>query len=217
MFISTFTGIRALGRPFTRFRSSARLRPAVRATLRAAAGFSLSAPAGPDDEENCAKQILSNLVRRAYRRPVDDEDLKTPMKFYREGRAEGDFEAGIEMALSSVLVNPQFLFRIERDPPNIPSGTAYPNRRRGVGVATVILSLEQHTGRRIARSGSERRTQPAGSARTTSAAHVGRQAFAIARHQFCGSVALSSQSGFDQSGYAPVSGFRRQPAAGVRR
>src|SRR6476646_11039784 len=36
------------------------------------------------------------------------------------------FDAGIEMAVSSVLVNPQFLFHIERDPPNIPSGTAYP-------------------------------------------------------------------------------------------
>jgi hypothetical protein len=65
------------------------------------------------------------LVRRAYRRPIDDEDLKTPMEFYRQGRAEGDFDAGIEMALNSVLVNPQFLFRIERDPPEITSETAY--------------------------------------------------------------------------------------------
>jgi hypothetical protein len=84
------------------------------------------APAGPDEEEDCARRILSKLVRRAYRRPIDDEDLKTPMEFYRQGRAEGDFDAGIEMALNSVLVNPQFLFRIERDPPEIPSGTAYP-------------------------------------------------------------------------------------------
>ena len=77
----------------------------------------ICSPTSPDDEEECAKRILSNLVRRAYRRPVDDEDLKTPMEFFRKGRAEGDFEAGIEMALSSVLVNPNFLFRIERDPP----------------------------------------------------------------------------------------------------
>src|SRR4029079_11009250 len=85
-----------------------------------------STPTSPDDEEHCAKQILSNLVRRAYRRPVDEESLKAPMKLFREGRADGDFEAGIEMALSSVLVNPQFLFHIERDPPNIPSGTTCP-------------------------------------------------------------------------------------------
>jgi hypothetical protein len=82
-------------------------------------------PAGPGDEDDCAKCIVSNLVRRAYRRPVDDEDLKAPLDLYRQGRAENGFEAGIELALSSVLVNPQFLFRIERDPPGVPRGTAY--------------------------------------------------------------------------------------------
>ncbi|MEX2288272.1 MAG: DUF1592 domain-containing protein [Planctomycetaceae bacterium] len=86
----------------------------------------ISQPTGPDDEEDCARRILSNLARRAYRRPVDEEDLRTPLEFYRQGRAEGGFEAGIETAISSVLVKPQFLFRIERDPPGIPPGTAYP-------------------------------------------------------------------------------------------
>ena len=51
--------------------------------------------------------------------------MKAPLDLYRQGRAEGGFEAGIEVALSSVLVNPQFLFRIERDPPGVPKGTAY--------------------------------------------------------------------------------------------
>src|SRR5262249_8510627 len=83
-------------------------------------------PKSPSDEENCAKKILSQLVRQAYRRPVDEESLKTPMKMYREGRADGGFEAGIETAVSSILVNPQFLFHIERDPPNVAAGTAYP-------------------------------------------------------------------------------------------
>jgi hypothetical protein len=82
-------------------------------------------PKGPSDEEACAKRILSNLARRAYRRPVDEPDLKSLMDFYRQGRADGDFESGIEVALTSMLVKPQFLFRIERDPPSIPSGTAY--------------------------------------------------------------------------------------------
>ncbi|HEX2476752.1 MAG TPA: DUF1592 domain-containing protein [Lacipirellulaceae bacterium] len=84
-----------------------------------------SAPAESGDEEEHAKQILSQLARRAYRRPVDDEDLKTPMEFYRAGRADGDFDAGIEMALSSILVNPNFLFRIERDPAGVERWTAY--------------------------------------------------------------------------------------------
>jgi len=83
-------------------------------------------PTGPDDEEVCAKRILLTLMRRAYRREVDEGDLTIPMKLYRESRAKGDFEAGIQMALSSILVNPQFLFRIESDPPGVAPDTAYP-------------------------------------------------------------------------------------------
>ena len=82
-------------------------------------------PTGPGDEDECATRILSNLARQAYRRPVDAEDLRGPLEFYRQGRADGGFEAGIEMALSSLLVKPQFLFRIERDPPGIPPATPY--------------------------------------------------------------------------------------------
>ncbi|HEX6986000.1 MAG TPA: DUF1592 domain-containing protein, partial [Planctomycetaceae bacterium] len=82
-------------------------------------------PTGPDDEAACAERILSTLMRRAYRRPVTEVDLCTPMALYREARAEGDFDAGIEAALSAVLVSPHFLFRIERDPEGVPPGTAY--------------------------------------------------------------------------------------------
>lgn len=81
-------------------------------------------PESSADEEECAKRIISNLARRAYRRPVGEEDLQAPLDCYRQGRADGSFEAGIEMALSSLLVNPQFLFRIERDPTG-PSGGAH--------------------------------------------------------------------------------------------
>ena len=82
-------------------------------------------PKSPADEEDCARQILANVARRAYRRPLNEDDLKTPLKFYRAGRMEGDFEAGIEQALSSVLINPQFLLRIERDPVDVTPATAY--------------------------------------------------------------------------------------------
>ncbi|WP_422927881.1 DUF1592 domain-containing protein [Singulisphaera sp. PoT] len=84
-----------------------------------------SEPKGSDDEEASAVRILSTLMRRAYRRPIIDADLKKPMQLYREARADGDFDAGIEMALSAVLVNPQFLFRIETDPPGVTPGSAY--------------------------------------------------------------------------------------------
>ncbi len=82
-------------------------------------------PAGPEDEEDCAKQIISTVLRRASRRPVDEVDLITPLNLYREAAGQSGFEDGIGMALSAVLVNPNFLFRIERDPPGTARGTAY--------------------------------------------------------------------------------------------
>ena len=76
------------------------------------------------EERACAEEILSTLARRAYRRPATAADLDTLLEFYEKGRAAGDFDAGIEMALRRLLVSPEFLFRIERDPegaaPNAP-------------------------------------------------------------------------------------------------
>jgi hypothetical protein len=82
-------------------------------------------PTRSADEEACAKKILSDLLRRGYRRPVAHADLEKAMKFFRQGRRQADFDAGIEMALSAVLVNPQFLFRVEQDPKGIAPKTAY--------------------------------------------------------------------------------------------
>ena len=73
-----------------------------------------------DKELECAKTILSTLMRRAYRRPVSKEDVEGPLAQYREGRADGDFDAGITRALSAVLINPEFLFRVEADPQATP-------------------------------------------------------------------------------------------------
>ena len=67
-------------------------------------------------ESTCAEEILATLARRAYRRPLTDADLRLLRSFYDEGRAAGDFETGIEMALRRLLVSPEFLFRVERDP-----------------------------------------------------------------------------------------------------
>ena len=82
-------------------------------------------PKEPGEEEACAKRILSQFARRAYRRPVTDADLQKPMELFREARVDGSFDAGIEIALSSVLVNPRFLFRIETDPPGVSANSAY--------------------------------------------------------------------------------------------
>jgi len=84
-------------------------------------------PIGQDKEQQdkCAREILSTLMRRAYRRPIAKAEVDEPMAFYREGRAEGDFEAGIERALSAVLINPDFLFRVESDPKKIAGNVVY--------------------------------------------------------------------------------------------
>jgi hypothetical protein len=75
-------------------------------------------------EESCARQILSTLARRAYRRPVTDKDVRTLLAFYESGRRDG-FEAGIRAALERVLVDPEFLFRIEREPAGRHGNGAY--------------------------------------------------------------------------------------------
>ena len=85
----------------------------------------VSHPASPAQEDQTAKRILASLVRRAYRRPVTDADIQGPFALYQEARKDGDFDAGIEMALSGVLVSPQFLFRVEKDPAGVAPGTAY--------------------------------------------------------------------------------------------
>ena len=73
-------------------------------------------PERSSEESGCARKILTNLARRAYRRPVTDADLQSLVTFYNEGSAKGGFEAGVESALRRLLVSPEFLFRIERDP-----------------------------------------------------------------------------------------------------
>ena len=82
-------------------------------------------PVAPAEEEACTKRILTSLMRRAYRRPVTDADLNVPLKFFRQARATDGFEAGVEMALRSVLVSPEFLFRVEQDPTDVAPKTAY--------------------------------------------------------------------------------------------
>ncbi len=64
------------------------------------------ASADPADEMPCVREILSTLARRAYRRPVTDRDLAVLLGFYDDGRHEGGFEAGIELALRRLLVSP---------------------------------------------------------------------------------------------------------------
>ena len=74
----------------------------------------------------CAKQILNTLASRAYRRPVPlaGPDMETLLHFYRDGR-ERSFDGGIQRAVARVLVDPQFLFRFEREPANVAPGAPF--------------------------------------------------------------------------------------------
>lgn len=82
-------------------------------------------PTGRADEPRCARQILTTLARRAYRRPVSTAEVDDLLTFFNAGRDSGGFDAGLELALVRLLVGPSFLFRTEFDPPGAVPGVAY--------------------------------------------------------------------------------------------
>src|SRR6185436_10138386 len=74
-------------------------------------------PGAASDEHVCATTILSRIARLAYRRPVTAADVRTLLAFFDDGRRDGgSFDAGIQFALERVLVDPDFLLRVHRDP-----------------------------------------------------------------------------------------------------
>ena len=91
-------------------------------------------PATAGEEETCADEILRTLARRAFRRPVAGIDVDALRGFWAEGRRAGGFDAGIRRAIESLLVDPEFLFRVERDPPGVEPGAPY--RLSGVELAS---------------------------------------------------------------------------------
>jgi mono/diheme cytochrome c family protein len=83
-------------------------------------------PADPNDEPRCAREIVSSLARHAYRRAVTAEDIDRLMPFFENGRENGSFETGIQLALRRMLASPSFAFRIEREPAeSASSATSY--------------------------------------------------------------------------------------------
>lgn len=70
-------------------------------------------PQGKADETVCARKIVSNLARRAFRRPVTDEDINPLMAFYKAGYTDGGFDRGVRNAVTAILASPHFLYRAE--------------------------------------------------------------------------------------------------------
>ena len=77
------------------------------------------------DDTPCAREILSRLAQRAYRRPVTEGDVETLLGFYADRRRTDGFEAGIQLALQRMLADPEFIFRVERDPVGVTPGASY--------------------------------------------------------------------------------------------
>lgn len=76
-------------------------------------------------ERACATRILASLARRAYRRPVSDDDLQPLLGFFDAGRKSGGFDAGIQKGIQRLLVSPEFLVRIERESAALAPNTNY--------------------------------------------------------------------------------------------
>jgi mono/diheme cytochrome c family protein len=84
-------------------------------------------PKAAGEETACAGKILNTLATRAYRRAVSQSgpEMETLLEFYRTGRESGSFDSGIQRAVARVLVDPNFLFRFEREPEGVAPGTPF--------------------------------------------------------------------------------------------
>jgi mono/diheme cytochrome c family protein len=84
-------------------------------------------PASAAEETACATRILTNLTRRAYRRPATADDVQAPMNFYRQARQNGEtFDAGIRAGLARLLSSPSFIYRMEKDAAGAKPGAVHP-------------------------------------------------------------------------------------------
>ena len=82
-------------------------------------------PVSTDEFDSCARQIITPLATRAFRRSVTPEDTAVLMEFFQEGAKDGVFADGIELALRRLLADPEFLVRVEREPANVEPGQPY--------------------------------------------------------------------------------------------
>ena len=82
-------------------------------------------PVKQEDQETCARSILAEIAERAFRRPLEEQDVDALVKFYGDGREHGDFENGIRAGLRAILASPQFVLRGEPQPGDVAPGEIY--------------------------------------------------------------------------------------------
>ena len=88
-------------------------------------------PGTAAEEAPCAEEIVGALARRAYRRPPTGAEVRELLVHYETARQAAGFEAGIQMALRALLVQPEFLFRIEEGSPGSGAGIGGHSGERG--------------------------------------------------------------------------------------
>ena len=170
----------------------------------------------PEQDERAARQILDDADAAGLSAAGDRGRPRRPVGVLPRRRAEGGFDAGIEMALSGVLVNPQFLFRVEHDPAGVAPNTPY--RVSDLELASRLSFFlwssipddellergDRAAGCTSRRCSNEQVRRMLADPRSRSA-----------RRQLRGAVAVPAQSRVDHAGHAALPGLRRQPAAGV--
>jgi hypothetical protein len=82
-------------------------------------------PQNASEEVPCARKIISKVMRLAYRRPVTDSDMERALSLYQTGRNGSSFDSGIRLAIQAIIANPEFVFRFEHTPANVPAGASY--------------------------------------------------------------------------------------------
>ena len=110
----------------SRFDITGPLNPSGRGTTPSRARLFVCEPQRSEDEEACARKILSTLARRAYRQPIGEADIEPLLAGYARARDEGNFDLGIQHAVMTLLADPRFLLRIEREPPRAARGGPEP-------------------------------------------------------------------------------------------
>ena len=115
-------------------------------------------PTSAADEPACAAKIVRSIATQAFRGPVSDRDFASLMKFYTDGRKEGDFEYAIGGAIEAILASPQFLFRLETRAGDAAGRPVVSPQRHGARVAAVVF----HLGRGARRRADEARARRAG-------------------------------------------------------
>ena len=211
--------IRPCCRVSAAWRSAARTTSPGRATLPAAHRVFVCRPApgaSSAEEDRCARQIVSTIARRAYRRPLTDEDVQPLLDFYKSGRASGTFDAGIEAALRRILVSPDFIFRMERAPLQARAGAPY--RVSDLELASRLSFFLWSTipDDELLDLGGARPTETAGGPRAAGPAHAGRHPRAGARLQLHRPVAVPAEHPARDARSAGLPGLRREPPPGLR-